>query len=507
MDRTTRQVAMILALSIATSGLACQRQPPGERRQSPASLVLTPHVFETADGLHRVEAEFGRLAVPEHRGVPNTRTISLAFVRLKGTGPTAGPPTIFVAGGPGIPTIAYARGALYGEYNKGSVFALLTTFREFGDVVIVDQRGTGLTEPNLDCPQALDLPLDRVVTREEMLQALRDGSRVCASFWKARGVDVAGYTTNENADDLDAIRLALGAKKMNLVGGSYASTLVLATIRRHAPNIGWAIMQGVEGTAQTIKLPLNTDRVLERIGQIARSDRRVSRLVPDFLGLVRSTLDRLERQPVTVQVPDKATGQTTSITVGRFDLELATAQELGAKPFINELPALYYAMSRNDFSWLGKTALQARRRWLGSAMAFFTDCASGVSKPRWATIQEQAPNSLFGTLPDFPFPEVCDGWGSPDLGAEFRSPIHSDVPVLFVSGTLDARTPVANVEEIISGFPAGKHLIVEHASHEIRDLLMGSPEISQLVLEFIRTGSISRTRATMPFAFEVPGKK
>jgi hypothetical protein len=38
-------------------------------------------------------------------------------------------------------------------------------------------------------------------------------------------------------------------------------------------------------------------------------------------------------------------------------------------------------------------------------------------------------------------------WGSPDLGDDFRAPVKSNVLALFISGTLDARTPVSNAEE------------------------------------------------------------
>jgi pimeloyl-ACP methyl ester carboxylesterase len=49
---------------------------------------------------------------------------------------------------------------------------------------------------------------------------------------------------------------------------------------------------------------------------------------------------------------------------------------------------------------------------------------------------------------DFPFPDVCDVWGNPDLGEAFRKNIKSNVPALFISGTFDVRTPPSNAEEV-----------------------------------------------------------
>jgi pimeloyl-ACP methyl ester carboxylesterase len=74
--------------------------------------------------------------------------------------------------------------------------------------------------------------------------------------------------------------------------------------------------------------------------------------------------------------------------------------------------------------------------------------------------------SLAGVALNAPFPAVCDEWPYRDLGDGFRGPLVSDVPVLFVSGTLDGHTPVSNVSELLPGFPNALHLIVENATHQ-----------------------------------------
>jgi pimeloyl-ACP methyl ester carboxylesterase len=47
----------------------------------------------------------------------------------------------------------------------------------------------------------------------------------------------------------------------------------------------------------------------------------------------------------------------------------------------------------------------------------------------------------------------------------FRAPIISDVPVLFVAGDLDGRTPISNAVEVAAGFSNGQVMIVENAGH------------------------------------------
>ena len=73
---------------------------------------------------------------------------------------------------------------------------------------------------------------------------------------------------------------------------------------------------------------------------------------------------------------------------------------------------------------------------------------------------------------DFPLPDICDALGCRDLGDEFRAAPRSNVPVLFITGTLDCRTPAENVAELAPGLPNHQHLVVEDAGHG--DLLLAT---------------------------------
>ena len=58
-----------------------------------------------------------------------------------------------------------------------------------------------------------------------MLEAALATARDCAAHWKEQGVDLAAYTTNESADDLEALRHALGAATISLWSISYGTHL------------------------------------------------------------------------------------------------------------------------------------------------------------------------------------------------------------------------------------------------------------------------------------------
>jgi len=67
--------------------------------------------------------------------------IQLFFVLLKSTSTNPQPPIVFLAGGPGVPGTGMGRVPVY--------FHLFARLQEVADVILLDQRGTGLSTPNL----------------------------------------------------------------------------------------------------------------------------------------------------------------------------------------------------------------------------------------------------------------------------------------------------------------------------------------------------------------------
>lgn len=472
---------MLLLVSCITPQLVCADQ------QKSGDLKLEPYIFESQSG-QKVDAELGHLFVPENRSNPQSKLIELAFVRFKSTSKNPGTPILYLVGGPGGSAISQGR-------SVG--FPLYMALREAGDFILLDQRGTGMSKPNLTCREKLNYPLDKPLERAELLRLYLEQSRSCAQNWRSQGVDLSGYNTNENADDVEALRKALGIPKLNLFGTSYGTHLSLATIRRHGENLDRVVMAGIEGPDHTHKLPSNVQNNLEQIAQIYKADANVGKAIPDFLGLMQTLFDRLEKQPVTVELTDPETKQKVKITLGKFELQYLIVNLLpGRVTAMQRFPSIALAMSKGDFSLLAGVSFGARRDSIGSAMSFVMDCASGVSRKRWAQIKREEKTRMVGSLIDFPFPEICKEWGNPDLGSRFRSPVKSKLPVLFISGTLDGRTPVINAEETRKGFPNSVHLIVEQAGHV--DASMFKPKTIEVMLEFLKGQPASTTKVASP---------
>jgi pimeloyl-ACP methyl ester carboxylesterase len=456
-------------------------------QQKAGALKLKPYVFEN-DKKEKVDAEFGTLLVPENRSNPQSNLIELAFVRFKSTAKNPGAPIVYLAGGPGGSGIFTA---------KGSRFPLFMALREVADVIAFDQRGTGYSKPNLGCFDRLALPLDVAPTREAAIKQLQENSRRCASYWRdIQRVDLTGYNTNESADDLEDLRKALGVNQISLWSISYGTHLSFAALRRHPQSIQRAILAGTEGPDHTYKLPSNIQKHLEDLAAVIKADPEVGKEIPDFLGLMKSVFDHLDAQPETVEITDPQTKLKVRVIVNKFVMQYIVANNIGTT-VTARFPALFYRASKGDFTNPAQVWLSQSRSEIGSAMSYMMDCASGWTAARRERIAREAKGTLLEDVFNFPFPDVCTEWQAPDLGDAFRAPLRSDVPVLFISGTLDARTPVSNAEEYRTGFPNSTHIIIEGAVHS-DPLFLSSPKIKEGMIEFLRAQPVTTTKITAP---------
>lgn len=500
LDHAMRLGTVVLCGVLAACGGA--DSPIAEVTGSPVTrgpLTLTPIVFAQTDyllipGPKKVDAEEGRLRVPLRHGGPGADSIEIHFVRFTSTGERPGPPIVYLAGGPG--------GS--GTWSSsGDRFELFQALRAAGDVIALDQRGTSYADPYLLCPGNWDYPLDQPADVALRTTVMRPFLQQCYAHW-SDSVEVEAFTTRESAQDLDDLRQALGADQLVLWGISYGTHLGLAYIRQHPDRVARAILAGVEGPDHSYKLPANLDRILLRVDSAMKADARLRRVIPDFVGALREVLHRLEREPVRVDVEDPETGGVRTVAIGADDLRGGIFGELGERVDIVDLPARAAPVLRGDFSAVAQLVARGRSARRELAMSLAMDCASGATAERLALIERQARTAILGDAGNFGIRAACASWPHEDLGDEFRSPVRADIPVLFISGTLDIRTPPSNAEEVREGFPRGHHLVIEGGSHD-DDLFLSSPLILETMQAFLRGETELRQRIWLPpLRFKLP---
>lgn len=443
---------------------------------------IEPYDFETDAG-EIVAAELGTFSVPLNRGSSSDARIELKFVRFPSTNPEPGAPIVYLAGGPGGSGINAARGRR---------FALFQRLRAVADVIAFDQRGTGISykPEEEECEVERPRPPGRPLDHETLIALSLDALEECGRTWRLHGIDPDAFDTLESVADLEALRGVLGAEKLSLWGISYGTHLALATIRAHTDRVHRAVLAGVEGPDHTVKLPGQFERQLDNLEAMIAADPEAAERFGNLRGKMAVVLAGLEANPVTLEyvAPEAASG--ARVVVGRPELERLTLSMLRDPTTLVAVPGLYERIAAGNFADLRTPSTV---RFEMEVMAEGMDAASGMSAARRKRFEEEAKATLLGGGRELANALAAGPLEVTDLGDEFRAPVVSSVPALFISGTLDGRTPVSNAEETLAGFSNGVHLVIDNAGHS-NDLLLSTPEILERMHDFLAGRPVSDRR-------------
>ena len=428
------------------------------------------------------DAERGYFMVPEDRRDPGSRKIRLGYVRFASTAARPGPPIIYLAGGPG----GEATGAA-----TGPRFPIFMALRAVADVIAFDQRGTGLSSTIPERP-ASTRPLP-AFTQEGLTSYFREELQSAWADWTRAGVAMAGYNTEQSADDIDDLRRHLGAEKIDLWGTSYGSHLALSILKRHGDRVNRVALSSLEGQDQTVKRPARTDAYLRQVDALLGTDAAARAAVPDLPALMRRVHTRLEAQPAVTKVMLK--GAPVEIRMGGFGVQMLAGGLIANPNTLAMLPGMYLALDagRTDVlaPFLGDVAELLNLRGMPEAM----DLASGISPRRLALVRREARTAVLGETLNFPMPQLLGAVPGVDLGEGFRAPIRIDHPALLVAGSLDGRTPLAEQDEVAAQFRHKSRVIVENAGHNVFE---AHPDVQTLLVRFFRGEAVADTRLALP---------
>ena len=238
----------------------------------------------------------GTVRVPRRHGEPGRGNFDLAVVVVRSERQPALPdPVLYINGGPGAPLTIHA------DYQARYPYA------PDRDLILVDQRGIGRSEPAL-CPRAapalLRVTLAMAVdptgpARQGRLAAYG----ACREEAIAQGLSLEDFGTAVTVEDLDHVRRALGVARWNVVGNSYGTTVAMTLMARHPETVRSAVLDSVYPPDP---LPRFSDRVAA--ARQAFFDTCPPRVYyhPDCSGMgaqYAATLTRLARAPLTVAIP------------------------------------------------------------------------------------------------------------------------------------------------------------------------------------------------------------
>lgn len=456
------RIAPILGVMMIVA--SCRRDDPNARR----TLVLRPcHLAHVG-----AETMCGSYEVFEDRARGAGRKVKLNVAVLPALVSHPEPDPLFVlAGGPGQAATTVAP----------ALSAVLDRVRKKRDIVFVDQRGTGKSNP-LECPRKRELTLAERLDSQPGDEELR----ACLASYDA---DPRFYTTPIAMDDLDEVRAALGYEKINLWGGSYGTRAALVYMRQHEDRVRTATLDGV--APFTLELPLSVakdgQRALDAMFAACTADRDCNKAFPDLRDRFERLLVSLRERPIETEVPHPVTGESTKVTIRASHFAGIVRGLLYFPEISAQLPLTIDRATRGDFG-----AFAAQAWWLGSSTAIASGmflsvvCAEDVPFATPEKIAAATAGTSLGAAGVLETMEACRIWPKGTIPPGYRDPVTANVPTLLLSGELDPVTPPSYGEEARSHLPLGEHRVVMGVGH---GTMAAGACVANLFADFVETGT------------------
>jgi pimeloyl-ACP methyl ester carboxylesterase len=384
----------------------------------------------------------GAVVVPELHANPGGRTIKIAVAQFKSESATpASEPIMYLEGGPG------------GASLDGSMPALAARFTQQHDFIAFDQRGVGVSQPNLDCPELSDS--DRRDDTQNLDVGTAEGHRV-AALWACRdrltaqGINLGAYTTTESAADVNDIRAVLGYQKVKLLGISYGTRLALSVMRLFPQIVHSVVIDGVSPPQvdQYALYAVSYDRALNLMFSACAADAACNAAFPTLKADFAQAVARLDAQPVTLTIGN--TNRTIVMNGWRF--VSFVFDWLYDSVESRYLPILISQMKNGDTSFIGsifKESSGGGESTSSAGMAYSVRCSeyTPFSNPDKVTAAAQ------GVLPELraqfvpssvsPF-TICSQWPIASVDPAVHQPVTSDLPTLVMESGNDPVTPPSN---------------------------------------------------------------
>lgn len=472
------------------------------------SAFLTTDRFSLADG-RVTEVERGVIYLPESRTTETDRVVAVEFHRFPATNPDAegAVPIVELYGGPGF-------GGLSSNLSdEGFYERWIAPFRRHADYIVIGQRGFGVSRPYLRCGEYERPVFDETAPEELRMERAAGAAERCRDFWTEKGVALEGFNVREAAADVADVLRALDYDRVSLFANSFGSHWALAVMRYHPELAARAVLGGLEGPDHTYDMPGHVLDALRRIAADAERSPDLQDRIPEggLIAALETVIERLRREPVTVQVEDEETGETHSVTVNHY-IAQSVAEDGYSEPeegrhSMSTWPADIIDLYHGDLQALALEALDEPTEGYGyipSAAYFLYDCASGISHGRTQQLRTDPATSVLGRE-NWLYEGACPVFGV-DLGEDFRTGFRTDVPTVIVQGTWDTSTPIENVRELLPRFTDATFIPVERGTHGSLYLPFRddpSPDTERLgesLFRFLATGD----RTGLPASLSLP---
>jgi pimeloyl-ACP methyl ester carboxylesterase len=487
-------VRRILPFALVVWGLAWA--PPVSTQTQTSSRIGTV-TLQPCPGAGVSEARCGTVSVFEDRAAKAGRKISLHLVVVPHQGKTAAPdPVFWFEGGPG--------GAATQAVGPVSQLYLRDLLADH-DLVFVDQRGTGASNP-LQCRSIGEDPADVAAYYGKLFPPAL--IRACRQQLESIA-DLRQYTTSVAMDDLDDVRRALGYERINLAGASYGTTAALVYMRQHPEHVRSAFLVGV--ATPGFKLPLPFARAAQHAWDQLLTDCAADQSCRTAFPRLREEFDAVlatfDRGPVRIRVADPSSGQIQTVTLERENYVEHIRLLLYSTRAASFVPLVVHRAFQGDFAPFVEMAARFNMgAGLARGMYFSVTCTEDVPFIAEADIVAETRGTFLGDRRVRAHAAACREWTHGTAPTGFGDNVRSEAPVILFSGEADGATPPWIATNALATLPNGRQLLAPHTGHQ-----MDSPCIWGAMQALIRTASAKSVNASCvsqlirpPFATDIP---
>jgi pimeloyl-ACP methyl ester carboxylesterase len=471
-------VTVVLLAGLTYLGVSSSSPVTVPRGAHAGQLSMHPCTYPTENGGYR--ANCGTLVVPENRADPRSRLIALPVTQVLARSSHPLAPIFRLNGGPGVTNMTFPDASRLAAQH---------------DVVMVGYRGVDGSSV-LNCPEvtaALEKSADFL--DKASLSAYSRAFASCGMRLERSGVDLAGYTLAEQADDIDAARVALGYRRIDLVSESEGTRLALIYAERYPNNVERSAMISVNAPGNFLYSGAETDQGIEHYSVLCAQDPACHARIANLAASMQHTTANMPSR--WHFLPIKGGNALVGTFLGLTD-ETSGGGGVLAGP--NTLD-----------SWISAAHGDPGGLWLLSTMA-------GLILPKsfvWGEfasigLADAHPAQRYfssgagrGSIIGNPFTQFL--WGAGGLADwpanpgenQYTSVQNSNVPTLLIGGTLDFQTPAQNAtKELLPHLPNGHQVILSGLGHA-EDFWSYEPSAStQLLTTFYDTGRVDTSSYT-----------
>jgi pimeloyl-ACP methyl ester carboxylesterase len=419
--------------------------PQNSNTPHPNLLDLDDCVLTSPSGA-QFDARCGTWKVPEDRSNPSKRQIELSITVIPAVAYIPEPDPLFLlAGGPGQSAIE----------TFPAVLPFLFNIHQKRDIVLVDQRGTGKSNP-LQC---LGVEME-LIDDEETIDRLQ-------SCPKELNADVRFYHTEIAMKDLDEIRSVLGYEKINLYGVSYGTRAALTYLHLFPERVRTITLDAVIDPGFVLYMDTAADgqAALEMFFTRCETDNACKTSFPNLRNEFDEVLARLKNEPAEVNIRHPRTNKPLHLTITHEHILHMIIQTLYSPEFVATLPlSIHTAYADENYTPLIMQAFLVNTD-IYDGMYYAVTCTEDA--PFLPSAEELASSSNEDILGNWAadFIKVCEVWQKGEVSPGFREPVVSNVPALLLSGSADPITPPHHAEKVAKNLTNSIHLVFPGMGH------------------------------------------